>query len=217
MNFILPYTTALLLGSMHALEADHMAAVTAFAVRKPAPLAAANFGMRWALGHGASVVLAGLLLLVAGFALPEAATAWLDRLVGLVLIALGVWTARHASRLHAHVHLHDGVPLARLHSHSHNREHDHARAATMVGALHGLAGAAPALAVLEITRLESMVEGLAYLSTFAAGTALGMAVYALVTGYCVNRAALAFSWFARAIGRLAGVGTIVIGIIWLLR
>jgi ABC-type nickel/cobalt efflux system permease component RcnA len=217
MNFILPYTSALLLGSVHALEADHMAAVTAFAVRKPAPLAAARFGIRWAMGHGAAVVLAGLLLLTAGYTLPAPLTVWLDRVVGFVLIILGLWTARHASRLHTHVHLYDGVAHAHLHSHAHTTNHEHANAATMVGALHGLAGAAPALAVLEITRLESMVEGLAYLSTFAAGTALGMAVYALVTGYFVNRAAVAFGWFARTIGRLAGVGTIVIGVIWLLR
>jgi ABC-type nickel/cobalt efflux system permease component RcnA len=131
MDMFLPYTTALLLGSVHALEADHMAAVTAFAVRRPAPLAAAGFGVRWAAGHGVAVTAAGALLLVLGLTIPLPATAWLDRSVGLVLIALGVWTAWHASRLHAHVHHHhDGIEHAHLHSHAFRARHDHAHAAT---------------------------------------------------------------------------------------
>ncbi len=224
MSALLPYTTALLLGSMHALEADHMAAVTAFAVRRPAPLAAANFGIRWALGHGTSVILAGLLLMLLGFALPEVATVWLDRAVGLVLIGLGAWTSWHASHLHTHVHRREGAVQAHLHSHGHgDRQHshqdqrDHQHTATMVGALHGLAGAAPAVALLQIAKQESLMEGMAYLATFAVGTAIAMALYALVTGYFMGRLAIAAARGARVLGKLTGLGTIIIGILWLLR
>jgi nickel/cobalt transporter (NicO) family protein len=218
MDIFLPYTTALLLGSVHALEADHMAAVTAFAVRRPAPLAAAGFGVRWAAGHGLAVTVVGALLLLLGLTIPLPAAAWLDRSVGLVLIALGLWTAWHASRLHAHVHHHhDGVEHAHLHSHAFRAEHDHAHAATMIGALHGLAGAAPAVALLQVARSTSFLQGMSYLATFAVGTALGMALYALLTGWLVGRAAIRSERLARALGKLTGAGTIAIGVIWLLR
>ena len=87
----------------------------------------------------------------------------------------------------------------------------------MVGVLHGLAGAAPIIMLLQIADHQSVVEGVAYLLTFAIGTAIGMALYALLTGYLVGRAALASQRWARRLGQLAGVGTIAIGIAWLLR
>ena len=218
MDVFLPYTTALLLGSLHALEADHMAAVTAFAVRKPAPLAAAGFGVRWAVGHGASVTAVGALLLLVGITIPAQATEWLDRSVGLVLIGLGLWTAWHASRLHAHLHHHDGgVEHAHLHSHAFRAQHDHAHAATMIGALHGLAGAAPAVALLQVARSGSFLQGMSYLATFALGTAAGMALYALITGWLVGRAAIRSERLARILGKLTGASTVAIGVIWLLR
>lgn len=218
MNPLLPYITALMLGSVHALEPDHMAAVTAFAVRRPAPLAAAGFGLRWAVGHGAMVIGAGLLLLLLGLTIPAGATWWLDRLVGLVLIGLGAWTAWHARHLHAHVHHHaGGVDHAHLHSHAFSSKHDHGHAATTIGALHGLAGAAPAIALMQVARFESIVQGTAYLVMFAVGTALSMALYALVTGYVMGRAAIVSQRWARWLGQLTGVSTIAIGFVWLLR
>jgi sulfite exporter TauE/SafE len=218
MDILLPYTTALLLGSVHALEADHMAAVTAFAVRRPAPLAAAGFGVRWAVGHGASVTAVGALLLLVGVTIPVYATEWMDRSVGLVLIALGLWTAWHASRLHAHVHHHDdGVEHAHLHSHAFRAQHDHAHAATLIGALHGLAGAAPAIALLQVARSDSFLQGMSYLATFAVGTAAGMALYALITGWLVGRAAIRSERLVRVLGKLTGASTVAIGVIWLLR
>jgi cytochrome c biogenesis protein CcdA len=216
MNPLLPYTMALLLGSMHALEADHMAAVTAFAVRTPAPSAALRFGVRWALGHGAAVIVVGLLLMWIGLVLPDAASPWLDRVIGLVLIGLGAWTAWHAAHLHAHPHQHAGAIHTHMHSHAFRSDHKHEHTATMIGALHGLAGAAPALALLQIARQESLVAGMAYLVLFATGTALGMALYAVATGYFMGRLALASQRWARWLGRLTGLGTIAIGVFWLL-
>jgi ABC-type nickel/cobalt efflux system permease component RcnA len=218
MNPVLPYFTALILGLLHALEPDHMAAVTAFAVRRPAPLAAARFGLRWAFGHGTMVIGAGLLVLLLGLSIPESASWWFDRAAGIVLIILGIWTALHARHLHAHVHRHAvGVEHAHLHSHAFTREHDHEHAATLIGAVHGLAGAAPAIALLQVSRFDSVVHGTAYLLVFAIGTALSMALYALVTGYVVGRAAIASQRWARRLGLFTGVGTIAIGIFWLFR
>jgi ABC-type nickel/cobalt efflux system permease component RcnA len=218
MQSLFPYATALILGSVHALEADHMAAVTSFAVRRPAPLAAAGFGLRWALGHGSSLLVAGLALLLAGLAIPDGLTFWLDRSVGGVLIGLGFWSLYSAVRMHAHVHRHEGgVEHAHLHSHLLGEEHEHRIAPTLIGALHGLAGAAPALALLEISGGNSTLHGLYAIVVFAIGTALGMAAYAMLAGYVAGRAALASARIARVVSGGTGIITIAIGVAWLTR
>ena len=104
-----------------------------------------------------------------------------------------------------------------LHSHAFSRGHDHKHAATLIGALHGLAGAAPAIALLEVTRQASLLQGMAYLVVFAIGTAIGMALYALITGFLMGRAALASERWARVLGKLTGLGTVAIGVYWLFR
>jgi nickel/cobalt transporter (NicO) family protein len=194
MSIALAFASAALLGFSHALEPDHMAAVTAFAVRKPAPRAAAVFGMRWALGHGAILMIAGVLLFAIGLALPAAAVPWLDRFAGGALILLGVSTAFYTARVHEHVH-----------------------APTAVGALHGLAGAAPAIALLQLAGPETVTHSVFYLLCFAMGTALGMAVYAVVAGYLLRRASERSLRTARMIGRLTGICTVAVGFVWLIR
>lgn len=51
--------TALTAGFVHALEADHRTAVTTFVSRRPRPLEAPVFGLRWGLGHSAAIVVLG--------------------------------------------------------------------------------------------------------------------------------------------------------------
>lgn len=196
MNFELTYFTAFALGAMHALEADHMAAVTAFAVQKPEPRAAARFGLQWAAGHGTSILLAGMLLIFIGIRIPESATGMLERGVGLMLIMLGVWTAFAVRRVHRRAHQH---------------------APTLVGLVHGLAGAAAAVALVPLAVFDSAFNGLAYLILFGIGTALSMSAYALFAGFMATRANDFAEPFGRAISTLAGVGTIAIGVAWLIR
>jgi len=215
MNLLLVYLTALALGSVHALEADHMAAVTVFSTRRPAPGAAAIFGLRWALGHGTVILVAGVMFLAAGIAIPE--THWLDRLVGLVMVALGVWTVWHARHLHAHVHSHNGLPHAHLHSHALDTRHEHEHGPTMLGALHGLAGAAPVVALVQVARFDSISAGVGYLLIFALGTALGMAMYAFVAGLLLSRVAAHSERWLRALGQATGCGTVTVGLIWITR
>lgn len=194
MSIALAFASAALLGCTHALEPDHMAAVTAFAVRKPLPGAALSFGVRWAAGHGLILLLAGVLLMTVGLAIPSSAIPWLDRMAGFALILLGVSTALLTARLHEHAH-----------------------APTAVGALHGLAGAAPSIALLQVARLDSIVQGMGYLFSFALGTALGMGLYAIFSGFLLRRASARSLGVARALSRATGLSTVIVGVIWLLR
>lgn len=217
MDFQLPYVTALILGSLHAFEADHLAAVTSFAVQKPQPRAAMGFGFRWALGHGTSILLAGALLIFIGLRIPESATGVMERMVGFALIALGGWTVWATRRLHAHEHVHDGDRHVHLHSHITKKSHEHSHAPTLIGLLHGLAGAAPAVALVPLALFDSAAGGLSYLLLFAAGTAASMSAYAMFAGFLAGRATRFAEWVGRAVGQFTGIGTIAIGLIWLIR
>lgn len=217
MNFELPFLTAVLLGSLHAFEADHLAAVTSFAVQKPTARQSVGFGFRWAVGHGTSILVAGLFLIFLGLKVPEGATHVMERSVGLVLIALGVWTMVATRAMHAHEHAHGGARHLHLHSHLRARHHDHRHAPTVVGLMHGLAGAAPAVALVPLAMFDSAFGGVSYLVLFAAGTAVSMSVYALFAGYVAGRATRIATSFGRAVGQLTGLSTVIIGIVWLIR
>jgi nickel/cobalt exporter len=218
MDLLLLFGTALLLGLAHAFEADHMAAVSAFAVGRPGPLAALLFGVRWAAGHGAVLVVVGTGLVALGLPFPEAAAHWLERVVGVALVGLGVWTVLSARTLHAHLHTHaDGTAHVHLHSHLFGRGHDHGHGATLMGALHGLAGTAPALALVPLARLDSALLAAGYLLLFAVGTAVAMALYAMLAGLIAGRAAARSAAVGRALAYATGAANIAVGVLWLLR
>jgi ABC-type nickel/cobalt efflux system permease component RcnA len=218
MNLELSFLTAVILGSLHAFEADHLAAVTSFAVQKPSARQSAGFGFRWALGHGTSVLLAGMFLIFLGLRIPEGAANVMERSVGLVLIALGAWTVVATRALHAHEHAHaHGPKHVHLHSHLGGRGHDHKHAPTLIGLMHGLAGAAPAVALVPLAMSESAYSGLGYLLLFAAGTAVSMTLYAVLAGYVAGRATRVAESLGRAVGQFTGIGTIIVGVVWLIR
>jgi nickel/cobalt transporter (NicO) family protein len=207
--FLLPYSTALLLGSLHALEADHMAAVTSFAVRRPSLREAVHFGVRWAIGHGGAIVIIGAGLLLLGARMPAATEHLLERFVGVVMIGLGIWTFRGAAGLHAHAPVRGA---AGLHAHG-----GHRHTVTAVGVVHGLAGSGAAVALIPVVAMESPLAGILYLVVFAVGTILAMGVYGLFAGAIVGRTSRSSIRMARLIARITGVATVCIGIIWLVR
>jgi sulfite exporter TauE/SafE len=214
----LSYATALVLGSLHALEADHMAAVTSFAVRRPGIRDAVRFSVRWSIGHGGAIVLIGTGLILLGVQMPGGAAHWLERLVGVVMIGLGGWTFLGARDLHVHAHSHaDGLIHAHLHSHALVDDHDHGHAVTAVGLLHGLAGSGAAVALIPLVAFDSPVSGILYLVLFAIGTIGGMALYGLLAGLVVGRTAGYSVGLARLLARSTGTVTMLIGFVWLLR
>jgi len=218
MSLLLLYGTALLVGSAHALEPDHMAAVTSFAVRRPRLRDAVRFGVQWATGHGAAIGVVGACMLMVGLRVPAGATEALERGVGVLLIGLGAWTIAGARRMHAHQHLHrDGTVHEHIHSHAIVKDHEHRHGATLVGVLHGLAGTAPAVALVPIASFDSALSGVLYLIIFAVGTACGMALYALLAGFVVGRAAFRSERMARRMAVVTGCVTIAVGALWLIR
>ena len=101
---------AVLLGLRHATDPDHIAAMTTLVAsgRERAARSAAGLGAWWGLGHGLTLVVFGVPILLAGRYLPErlqqgAETAVAALIVFLALRLLVRW--RHGYfDLHAHPH-----------------------------------------------------------------------------------------------------------------
>ena len=108
------------LGMLHALDADHIAAVANLAGHGPSRRHALLAGGLWALGHGLSLLLLGAAVLLLGMAIPERFTALAEHLIALVLIGIGLWVLwdLYRRRVHLHFHSHDGL-LQHGHLHAH--------------------------------------------------------------------------------------------------
>jgi hypothetical protein len=88
---------------------------------------------------------------------------------------------------------------------------------TAVGLLHGLAGSGGAIALIPLVGFESPGAGIMYLVLFALGTIGGMALYGLLAGLVLGRAAEGSVRIARFVARATGIFTMVVGFVWLLR
>ena len=219
-----------------------MIAVTAFISTRPALRAAAGFGLRWGLGHSIAVFVAGGILIATGLRWPERYDAWGEALVGVLLVAVGVWAMRRARKLHlhppeghgdhAHLHAHAAASAAHAHEHHdhpphtpahfpaghHHHDHDQAKhGITAVGLMHGLAGTSAVVALVPVTLMDRWYVGLGYLVAFGLGTIIAMTAYALVAAAAFQKASERSLRWGRAIGRFAGVGSIAVGFWWIWR
>jgi len=123
---------SLLLGLRHASDPDHLAAVTTLIASEKdggAARKASSMSFCWGLGHGTSLVLIGLPLVLLERYLPEPAQQAAETLIGVIIIFLAArllvrWRRGH---FHAHTHSHGGEPAHRhVHSHASGSSHEHA-------------------------------------------------------------------------------------------
>lgn len=222
------YFTAFALGASHALEVDHMVAVTAFVGGRPRLGAAVGFGVRWGVGHSLVVLCAGGALALSGMHVPSGAQDWAQLGVGVMLVALGLWAVTVARRLHVHLprdhaghaHLHAHAPGSTPHVHQHTdaaaAQRHHRHLSTIVGALHGLAGTVPVVALIPVTLMPGKTAALVYLAVFGAGTILGMAAYAALAAIAVNRIA-ASARLSRAAAFTTAAASFLVGLWWIAR
>jgi hypothetical protein len=213
-----------LLGMQHALEADHIAAVSSIAARRSHVADIVKHGLTWGLGHTLTLfVFAGAAILL-GHAIPESVARPIETGVGLMLVGLGVhvlWRLRR-DRVHFHRHGHaDGT--VHFHAHSHAGEtapharsvhvHDHGfRWRTLlVGLMHGMAGSA-ALLVLVVTQASSPAVGLGYIALFGVGSMIGMGALSTVIAVPIAVSARWLTWANHGLQGTVGLVTVAIGV-----
>jgi hypothetical protein len=84
---------SLALGLRHASDPDHLAAVTTLIASEEdgrGTKKAGSMGLSWGLGHGTSLILLGLPLVLLGRYLPEPVQQAAESLIGVIIILLGV-------------------------------------------------------------------------------------------------------------------------------
>src|SRR5215510_3452426 len=216
-----------LLGMQHALEADHIAAVSSIAARRSRISDIVKHGLTWGLGHTLTLsVFAGVAILL-GRAIPETVAKPIEGAVGVMLVGLGahvLWRLWR-DRVHFHRHRHDDGTV-HLHAHSHAGEsipharapHGHAHGfrwrTLLVGLMHGMAGSA-ALLVLTVTQARSPLAGLGYIALFGIGSMIGMGALSAVIAVPIAVSARFLTVTNHALQGAVGVVTIGIGLVTL--
>jgi len=206
MTLLVLFATAGMLGFLHALEVDHMLAVSAFVSRRPAVGAAARFGARWGLGHSVAVLAAGGVLLALGVRWPERWDAAGEAVVGAMLVGLGIWALVSARRMRRHAAGHQTTDAD-----------DHHHGITVVGFLHGLAGTSAAVALVPVTMLDRTSAGIGYLAAFGIGVTAAMTLFAMVAAVAVRRAAERSDLWGRRAAALVGSAAMITGALWITR
>src|SRR4029453_4509798 len=87
-----------LLGMRHALEPDHLAAVTTLVSRERSGLRAALLGAWWRIGHTLALLGGGASLVVVGAELPPNVSDAFELAVAAMLVALGLRSIRLAAQ-----------------------------------------------------------------------------------------------------------------------
>jgi cytochrome c biogenesis protein CcdA len=212
-----------LLGMQHALEADHIAAVSSIAARRTDVGDIVKHGLTWGLGHTLTLfIFAGAAILV-GQAIPEHLAQPLEAAVGVMLLGLGAHVLWRLWRDRVHFHLHGhGDGTTHIHAHSHRDEtiphrgsaHEHPHGfrwrSLLVGLMHGTAGSA-ALLVLAVSQVANPVYGMMYVALFGVGSMLGMGALSTVIAVPLAVSARWLTWANRGLQGVVGTVTIAIG------
>jgi hypothetical protein len=207
-----------LLGMRHALEPDHLAALSTLVAGERSSTKAAWLGVCWGLGHTLTLVAAGTTLVLLRAEVPAGVSDLFELLVAAMLVALGGRAVHQAVRrgsigpVHAHqhgrlVHTHHGAP-----AHVHIGAWTLARRPLIVGAVHGLAGSG-ALTALMLTTLTTTAARVTYLGLFGLGSTLGMAMLSGLLGWPLAQFGHRRS-VARAVTLVVGAVSIGLGLAW---
>lgn len=184
-------TLGFLVGMRHALEADHVAAVSSIASGRTSARDITGHGLTWGLSHTNTLFAFSGVAIALGRAIPASVSRPIETAVGVMLVGLGahVFWRLWRDRVHCHRHQHQGGDV-HLHVHSHVGEtlgrdrarHDHEHGfrwrSLMVGLMHGMAGSA-ALLVLAASQLASPLLALGYVLIFGIGSMIGMGVLSM--------------------------------------
>ena len=213
----------LLLGLRHALDADHVAAVSTLVARERGLIRSCLLGAFWGAGHTLALLGAGVAVIAFKVTITPGLEDALERMVGAVLILLGghvLFRALGGLLVQGREHTHDGI----AHRHPHLRlgspgaAHVHllrlGGRPFVVGLLHGLAGSAT-LTLLVLGTIPSPIGALVYILVFGIGATAGMLLLSGLVGLPVALAMEGARRIETAIQVLAGIGSAALGI-WML-
>lgn len=231
MTVLILISTALGLGFLHGLGADHLMAIAALSLgpgaEPPAAKRARALGVavRFAVGHALLLALGAGTLLLLGWSLPIVVERGGELLGGLLLIVLGsvgLWGVG-AGRVYGHTHRHGHEAAPHWHLHIGRRERHpmpgaHSHLPTIIGAafavssLRALTLLAPFGDRLGAAPLP-MLLGL--ITVFAAGILLSMSLFGVAFASLMSARVIAR--LGRASGAAMALASIALGVYWMVR
>jgi ABC-type nickel/cobalt efflux system permease component RcnA len=179
----------LILGIKHAIEPDHVIAVSTIASQSKKLWKSSLAGVFWGIGHTVTLFIVGMLLIVMKGEISEKWAMSLEFLVGIMLVYFGIAAIRSFKNIHVHTHEHDGELHKHVHSHPyhgiHNHVHEHKESSyaksLCMGLIHGLSGSA-AMVLLTMSTVNSIWQGAMYILVFGVGTVIGMLFFTTIIG-----------------------------------
>jgi hypothetical protein len=229
---VLLISSALVLGFMHGLGADHLMAIAALSVGSggdatmalPARRARAlGVALRFAIGHALLLAIGAGALVALGWSLPAIVERGGELLGGILLIVMGgvgLWGVA-AGRVYGHSHAHSNEPAAHWHLHvgrpdRHPREIAHSHLPTIVGAafaissLRALTMLAPFGDRLEAAPLATL---LGLIGVFGIGILLSMSLFGIAFARLMSAAIIAR--LGRAAAIVMASGSLALGFYWI--
>ena len=210
------------LGLKHAIDADHLAAVSTIASERRSLLSSSLVGALWGLGHTISLVVAGIAVIFLHIQISHRASQALEFCVGIMLVVLGVNALRKLARGgHIHVHVHEHGGHLHAHPHIHNGAHEEephthhglrfGARPLFIGIVHGLAGSA-ALMLLVLTTISSPAIAFLYIAVFGVGSIGGMMVMSTLIALPARFTVTRFKRANFALRGLAGLFSLSFGL-----
>src|SRR2546426_3292649 len=210
------------LGLRHALDPDHVVAVSTIVGDHRSFTKSSLVGAFWGLGHAASLLLVGILIIVLKLRIPETIALWMELAVALMLVVLGLKAVLKPFRgwkMHIHRHKHDGTSHIHVHMHRPGEEQAHHHRHLMgfgarpffVGMVHGMAGSA-ALMILVLATIPTAVAGLIYIAVFGLGSVGGMLLMSSLISLPFVFAQKSFRLLGEAMQLIVGLSSVAFGV-----
>jgi hypothetical protein len=209
-------------GLKHALDADHLAAVSTIAGGSKSLVSSSMIGALWGAGHSVALLAAGVAVILLHVEIGARTALVLEFGGALMLIGLGANALRtllggghihvhaheHGGHVHLHPHLHGGRPEPATQTH-------HGVGLNMqpvfVGFVHGVAGSA-ALMLLVLSTVPSPWLGVVYIVAFGAGSIGGMLCMSAVVALPARLTVQRFARAHLAVRMLAGLFSLGFGL-----
>jgi sulfite exporter TauE/SafE len=166
-----------ILGIRHAIEPDHVIAVSTIASQSKKLWHASLAGVFWGIGHTVTLFVFGIMMIYLKNDISDKWSMSLEFLVGIMLVYLGIVSMLtfRKNRGHSHQSNHE-------HSYSYglNKKASYFKS-LFIGFVHGLAGSA-AMVLLTMSTVDSIWQGCLYILIFGLGTIIGMLLFTTIIG-----------------------------------
>ena len=158
----------LLLGCLHALEADHIVTVSNLVLNRRSLKKSMHLAFQWGLGHSLTLTILAVLVLSLDSAFVALMSSSAEQMVGIVMIFLGLVVFIQE--------LKQGSRFKKL---GHKHVEFSGRQIFGVGVLHGIAGSASIFLLIPVALTKSIFGVLSYVTLFCMGMILTMGLYGL--------------------------------------